>query len=890
MTHPIRHRKGLILSACCAVLILPASDRGVRSAGTFVAPVETGGSAVAPSRMIGQTPENENTPARLGERVARLRRVRGVLPFGSLPLNFEANIGQVKQGSNAVQFLSRGAGYTLFLTSDGAVLALGGRQESVLHMKLEGANPRAKVTGAEALPGKSNYLIGNDPRKWRASVPTFAKVQYRNVYPGVDLVYYGNQGQLEYDFVVAPGADPRAITLDVEGVRESPQRAHRDAPLRPDARLRIDARGDLVIGARGGEVRFQKPVVYQPVAAMTRKSVEGRYVLKGKHGVGFEIAAYDPTRPLVIDPVLSYSTYLGGTSGADYGQAIALDPAGNAYVTGYTCSTDFPTLDPVQSLNASGGCEDAFVAKLDAAGDALVYSTFLGGTGNDAGLGIAVDPAGGAYVAGYTCSTDFPVVNAIQATSNGDCDAFVSKLNSAGNELVYSTYLGGSDTDVAQAISADPAGNAYVTGYTLSADFPTTAGAFQTTFGGGSCGAAPQEAKPCADAFVAKLNPTGSALAYSTYLGGGSYDAGQGIAVDGAGNAYVTGFTTSSNFPAANALQPGCDNCGFPGEAGAQGLSSDAFVTKLNPAGSALVYSTYLGGSGADTGTGIAVDPPGNAYVTGYTASKDFPTLNPLQANAAGGYDAFVTKLKADGSALVYSTYLGGSGNDLGFAIAVDSAGSATIAGETFSEDFPVGDAFQPRHDGGFDAFVSRLNAAGDAAVYSSYLGGGSGDQALGVALDSSGSAYVVGITNSADFPTTSVAFQTTCEGGSACAEAGAKAYVVKIENLDLPAVALSTLNLALGNETVGKAGPPVAVTLRNVGSQPLAIRKIFTASRRYFTQSNDCGAELAPGESCTINVTFTPVVTGQVTGFLVITDNAWPKGLQLIRLVGRGN
>ncbi|HKS96611.1 MAG TPA: SBBP repeat-containing protein, partial [Terriglobia bacterium] len=693
--------------------------------------------------------------------------------------------------------------------------------------------------------------------------------------------------QLEYDFVVASRADPSRIALKIQSARTG-----RDAPLR------VDARGDLVIGTQAGEVRFHKPVVYQLAAGKScshgskvenRESVEGRYVLRGKQQVGFQVGAYDPTRPLVIDPVLSYSTYLGGTSGADYGQAIAVDPAGNAYVTGYTCSTDFPTLDPVQSLNASGGCEDAFVAKLDAGGDALVYSTFLGGTGNDVGLGIAVDPAGRAYVAGYTCSADFPVVNAVQATSNGDCDAFVSKLNSAGNNFVYSTYLGGSDTDVAQAIAADPAGNAYVTGYTLSEDFPTTNGAFQTVFGGGACGGVPGEPKPCADGFVAKLNPAGSALVYSTFLGGSSYDAGQGIAVDGAGNAYITGFTLSANFPTAHALQPGCNNCGLAGAAPGQGVSSDAFVTKLNPAGAALVYSTYLGGSGADTGTGIAVDPPGNAYVTGYTASKDFPTTNPLQTNQAGGYDAFVTKLKADGSAFVYSTYLGGSGNDLGFAIAVDSAGVATIAGETFSEDFPSSDAFQPNLHGGFDAFVGRLNAAGDALVYSSYLGGGSGDQALGVALDSSGSAYVAGITNSDDFPTTSVAFQAACEGGNACAEAGAKAYVAKVDDLDVPSAALSTLNVEFGGVTVGKTSPAQAVTLRNVGSQPLAIRKIFTASRRYFAESNDCGAALAPGASCTINVTFTPVMTGQITGFLVVTDNSWPKGLQLIRLVGNG-
>ncbi|HEV2491575.1 MAG TPA: SBBP repeat-containing protein [Terriglobia bacterium] len=907
MIHPISHRTGLILAACLAVLVPAANEPGGKATEQLMAHFRT------------------DSPG--AEREARARQA-----YGQLPLNFEANIGQVKQRSGTpVKYLSRGAGYTLFLTGHEAVLALrnnlGGednrqvegpvkatsletglrdsgvhelpsrgdslRTGDVLRMKLVDSNAAARAEGEDESAGRSNYFLGKDSAVWRKDIPNYARVKYHDVYPGIDLVYYGNQQQLEYDFVVAPGANPSLIALDVRAAREGSRTAH------PDARLGIDARGDLVIATRGGSVRFHKPVVYQLAAAESsnrssnianRQSVKGRYVLKGKHEVGFELAAYDPSRPLVIDPVLSYSTYLGGTSGADYGQAIALDPAGNAYVTGYTCSTDFPTLDPVQSLNSSGGCEDAFVAKLDAAGDALVYSTYLGGAGNDVGLGIAVDPAGRAYVAGYTCSTDFPVVNPIQATSSGDCDGFVSKLNSAGDALVYSTYLGGSNTDVAQAIRADPAGNAYVTGYTLSADFPTTTGAFQSTFGGGSCGAAPPgEATPCADAFVAKLNPSGSALVYSTYLGGSSYDAGQGIGVDGAGNAYVTGFTVSTNFPTANALQSSCNNCSLAGAVADQGVSSDAFVTKLNPAGSALVYSTYLGGSGADTGSGIAVDPAGSAYVTGYTASKDFPTMNPLQPEHAGGYDAFVAKLGADGSALVYSTYLGGSGNDLGFAIAVDPAGSVTIVGETFSPDFPANDAFQPGRDGGFDAFVSRLSAVGDALVYSSYLGGGSGDQALGVALDFSGSVYVTGITNSADYPTTSVAYQTTCEGGSACAEAGAKAYVVKIDSLDVPSAALSTLNLEFGAETVDQASSAQAVTLRNVGSQLLVIRKIFTASRRYFAESNDCGAQLAPGDSCTINVTFTPAVTGQVTGFLVVTDNSWPKGLQFVRLAGSG-
>jgi beta-propeller repeat-containing protein/HYDIN/CFA65/VesB family protein len=914
MIHAISHRTGLMLAVCLAAFVPLASERAS-------SPAKAPGGVVVPR-------------LRAADRSGAARQVQARNIYGRLPLNFEANIGQVKQGSGTpVKFLSRGAGYTLFLTGDEAVLALRARtrredrssvnrQElkgnsasletrllpprasrlpspslnpragAVLHMKLVGSNAAARVEGEDELAARSNDFVGKNPAGWRKDIPNYARVKYQDVYPGIDLIYYGNQQQLEYDFVVAPGANPNIITLDVGAVLGPSKTAHRDAPLR------IDARGDLVLGTRAGEVRFHKPVAYQLIARApsnlrsdteNREPVEGRYVLKGEHEVGFAVGAYDATRPLVIDPVLSYSTYLGGTSGADYGQAIAVDPAGNAYVTGYTCSTDFPALDPVQTSNASGGCEDAFVTKLNAAGDALVYSTYLGGAGNDVGLGIAVDPAGRAYVAGYTCSIDFPVINPIQAASGGGCTAFVSKLNPAGNALIYSTYLGGSNTDVAQAISADAAGNAYVTGYTLSADFPTSAGAFQTAFGGGSCGAAPLEQKPCADAFVAKLNPAGSALVYSTYLGGSSYDAGQGIAIDGAGNAFVTGFTVSTDFPTANALQSSCSNCALAGADPGQGVSSDAFVTKLNPAGSALAYSTYLGGSGADTGSGIAIDPAGSAYVTGYTTSADFPTMNALQANQAGGYDAFVSKLKADGSALAYSTYLGGSGNDLGLAIAVDPAGIVTIAGETFSEDFPASDAFQPIRDGGFDAFVTRLSAAGDAFVYSSFLGGGSGDQALGVALDRSGSAYVAGITNSADFPTTSVAYQTTCEGGSACAQAGAKAYVVKIDSLDVPAAALSTLNLEFGGEAVDEVSAPQPVILRNLGSQPLVIRKIFTASRRYFAESNGCGAELAPGASCTINVRFTPAVTGQVTGFLVVSDNAWPKGLQFVRLVGSG-
>src|SRR5579863_2504790 len=350
MIHPIRHRKGLILAACCAVLIWPASERSVKPTGTLVARVEAGGKAAQ-------------------ERIARRRA------YGQLPLNFEANIGQVRQGSNAVKFLSRGAGYALFLTSDEAVLALRGREESVLLMKLEGANLQAKVAGAEALPGKSNYLIGNDPREWRTSVPTYAKVKYENVYPGVDLVYYGNQGQLEYDFVVAPGADPKAITLNVAA---GLSRHGKNGGVKPP--LRIDRNGNLVVKISGDEVRFHKPFVYQPSRTPnpeSRTPIEGRYRLAGQQ-VTFSVGSYDRTKPLVIDPALSYSTYLGG-SGADAGFGITVDSSGNAYVAGGTCSTDFPIVPGAfqstyggSTFCSFGSYGDAVVTKFNPAGSALV--------------------------------------------------------------------------------------------------------------------------------------------------------------------------------------------------------------------------------------------------------------------------------------------------------------------------------------------------------------------------------------------------------------------------------------------------------------------------------------------------------------------------------------
>ncbi len=671
--------------------------------------------------------------------------------YGKLPLSFEANEGQTDP---RVTFLSRGNGYSLFLTQTEAVLVLkkaardnnahpGGLQSqaindqpktshsslpaAVLRMKLVGGNASARIAGAGELPGKSNYFVGSDPKQWRANLSNYPKVEYRDVYPGIDLVYYGNQRQLEYDFVVAPGADPAQIQLGFKGARK----------------IRVDARGDLLVETTGGSVRWQKPVVYQESDGV-RKMIKGKYLLRRGHQASFEVAAYDTTKPLIIDPTLVYSTYLGGTF--DQGSAIAVDSSGNAYVTGFTDSTNFPTtFGAFQTTFA--GFSDAFVSKLDPTGTTLVYSTYLGGGGSDSANGIAVDTAGNAYVTGRTDSLNFPTtVGALQTSKAGGAfDAFISKLDPTGF-LVYSTYLGGGGIDIGNGIAVDSLGNAYVTGRTDSSNFPTTPGAFLTglPFAG------------ITDAFVSKLDPTGTTLVYSTYLGGTQTELGNGIAVDSSGNAYVTGQTSSLDFPTTGgAFQTS--------KAGA----FDAFISKLDPIGKTLVYSTYLGGGGSDIGNGIAVDSSGNAYVTGLTTSTNFPTTpGTFQTMKGLGQDAFITKLDPTGSALVYSTYLGGNSTESGNGIAVDAFGDAYVTGFTTSTNFPTtAGAFQTTYGGANDVFLTTLNASGTGLLYSTYLGGGGNDQGKGIAVDASGNAYVTGFTTSTDFPTTLGAFQTAQPG-----------------------------------------------------------------------------------------------------------------------------
>ena len=662
--------------------------------------------------------------------------------YAQLPLYFEPNLGQT---AAPVQFLARTGGYTLFLTPGEAVMVLSRGQShpqqplhrhqapqnaerAVVRMKLQGAAATAPVAGLERQPGVSAYFLGNDPAKWRPEVPHYARVEYKQVYPGVDLVYYGDRRQVEYDFVVAPGADPGRIQLAYQG-----------------AELRVDASGDLLLATPLGELKQLKPRVWQQIGSQ-RVEVSASYRLVG-HRVGVEVVSYDRRRPLVIDPVLSYSTYLGAL---DWAQGIAVDSSGAAYVAGYTDSIYYPIVNGYQT--ASNGGEEVFVTKLNpytgSGAVSLAYSTYIGGSNDDEALGIAIDSAGAAYVAGWTLSTDFPMANAYQTSLTGGEGAFVAKLGAYSGTgavtLAYSTYLGGANGDVeAWAIAVDATGEAYVAGVTGSVTM-TTLNAYQTTEGGGL------------DAWVAKLNSysgTGTVgLAYSTYLGGSGDDYATAIAVDSTGAAYVAGWTLSSNFPTSN-----------PYQAKLAG-NEDAFVTKLNANGGGavtLAYSTYLGGSGDDEAFAIAVDAAGAAYVAGETGSTDFPTLNPYQASLAGGQDAFVAKLNAySGSGpvtLAYSTYLGGSQGDSALAIAVDATGAAYVTGWTLSPNFPTGNPFQATLNGSEDAFVTKFNPNGGAGpltlAYSTYLGGTGANEAFAIVADPTGGVLVAGSTDSTDFP-----------------------------------------------------------------------------------------------------------------------------------------
>ncbi|HUO59005.1 MAG TPA: SBBP repeat-containing protein [bacterium] len=606
-------------------------------------------------------------------------------------------------------------------------------------MDLIGADRQSLSEGLEKLPGESNYFKGRNSAGWQTHIPQFRRVKFHEVYPHIDLVYYNGDHGLEFDFIIKPGGDPKAIRLKWQGAE----------------RMVWGSRGDLELKWKGSGLSLEPPRVYQEAVGGSLP-VAGRLQLRPGGEIQFDLGPYDSTRPLIVDPVLAYSTYLGGTSDDDI-YAIAVDSGGDAYVTGSTVSTDYPTTPGAYSSSSSGG---VVVTKLNPTGNALVYSTFFGGSGGETGTGIAVDASGNAYVAGLTNSTDFPTTPgafhpAVGCMTNS---AFVLKLNPAGSSLIYSTYLNGTTGltcySDANAIAIDSAGNAYVTGQTDYTDFPTTPGALQTTLVGGSASG---------DAYIAKLNPAGSGLVYSTYLGSVDGD-GFGIAVDGAGNAYVTGRAEYTPFPTT----PGAFQSVLNG-------GGDAFALKLNPTGTALVYSTLLGGSLVDMGQAIAVDSGGNAYVTGSAPSTDFPTtpgsVQPTMGPGLGG--VFVTKVNPTGTGLAYSTFLGGGtyvAYIFGTGIAVDNSGNAYVTGLCFSpgsSNFPTtADALQPTLTTGLQsAFLAELNPSGSALVYSTFLGGDGADNGTGIALDPTGGIYVTGDATSTNFPTTSGAYKTTYNG-----------------------------------------------------------------------------------------------------------------------------
>ena len=864
------HGRALLM---CALLVI-AGAAALRC-GTGVSQ-SAGVPAAPPTFMSGQAPD----------------RLQIRTSFAQLPMIFEANQGQT---DSRVKFMARGSGYGLFLTGDEAVLKLQttkSRQkssvsDSVIRMQLSGASANPAVAGTDALPGTSNYFVGNDPAKWRRNVPQFARVRYHEVYPGIDLVYYGKQGKLEYDFEVAPGADPRQVAIRFQGTDQ----------------IAIDGDGQLVLKAGGGDVSFQAPRVYQKLGN-EEKPVAGRFVLRGKDEAGFELGTYDRSRALVIDPVLQYSTYLGGT-GDETSPSIAVDPGFNVYVSGTTTSATFP-IPTGGTPPALKGPSDVFVAKLNSAGSALLFATYVGGAGTETSAGIAIDSGFNVAIAGTTDSTDFPAVNNFPtATLAAGNHGFVTEIDSSGSALLYSAYLGGNGADAATGIAVDTKNKIYVTGTTTATDFPTTTGAFQVT------------SLATNQFFLTKIDPSTTgvqSLVYSTYFGGGNPASGVaiggGVAVDGSSNVYITGSTNflhtganaTTDFPILNAAQGCLDGPTNPSPCSSSVTALDVFVAKLTPAsaaGAQLQYSTYLGGTADDVATGIAVDSSGSAYVTGYTASSDFATVtnetNQVQAGYGGGTDAFLVKLgpftvstTSTGTvAEAYFTYIGGSSEDRGLAVAVEtstaSTGGARVTGFTSSSNLPVtSGALQPASGGGTDAFLARVDTI-STAHYLSYLGGSGSDRGTGIAVDPGLATYITGDTTSPNFTVSSGALQTALNGSSS------DAFVTKFG---------PTVNLAMtAKATPTPSGVGNAVTftyvITNNGDLTTGINFTATLSgsaslTSATTTSGSCGTATGtpPTVSCAIgalaasNATSTTASTITATVTLQLTPtSAGPLG-----------
>jgi hypothetical protein len=799
--------------------------------------------------------------------------------YGDIPLAFEPNVGQAPAN---ISFVSRLPGQTVLLKGNEVEWLLAERSArpspndhltrydfSPIRVSFSGRARVPEIVPLDLQTGESNYLRGSDPGRWQTHVPHYSRVLYRGIYAGIDISFYGDGHHLEYDFVVAPGADYRSISLRVSGGKS----------------VTLAKDGSAKIAISSGELRFGAPGVYQ-VSNGHRVSVKGKFRMQRFNTLAFEIGPYDHALPLIIDPVLNYSTYVAGSQG-DLGQSIAVDSAGNAFITGLTFSPDFPTKNPYQPACAScSNSPDVFVTKLNPTGTGLIYSTFLGGSDYDQPSSIALDSAGHAVVAGRTSSNDFPTKNPIQNLSAPGPHGFVTSLSADGSALVFSTYLGGSGSDNVAGVTTDAKGNVYATGLTDSADFPVT----PATNVIGTPPGYPQN-----DVFVAKLTSAG-ALVSATVIGPLASQSNPffqvnsaQIAADPEGNAYIAGGA-SGGFP----VTPGVFEPVYKGPPPFCGSCTMGFIAKLNPSGSAFTYATYLGGSGGDQVTGLAIDRAGNAYVTGNTSSIDFPTTpgafqTMLPTGGSPCCQTFVAKMNPTGTALVYGTYVAGTTSFRGSqatGIAIDSAGEPVVTGFTGSQDFPLKDPLQSIiPPGGTATYVTKLNATGSAVLFSTFFSGSGGTEAAGLALDASGSVYITGTSFDTDLPVTPGAFQTSVVPPPPFTEPS-HAFVTKFDLMTpAPAICVDQNSLFFVTPVNGPSFPvPLAVT--NCGNAALNVSRVNVSGP--FTQTNTCSAPVAPGLSCTISVSFHPVARGFFSGTLEIFDNA-PIQPQTIQLQGQG-
>jgi len=793
--------------------------------------------------------------------------------YGKLPLAFEPNQGQTDP---EVKFLSHGGGYSFFLTGSEAVFvlkkhklkvpaALGQKVDThedvpqVLRFQMVGANPNAVLEGQAPLPGVSHYFITNDRSKWRSNVGHYARVAVHDIYQGIDVVYYGNQQKMEYDFQVRPGADPGQIHLHVAGADD----------------VRTDGNGDLRVTVQDRGLTLKAPKIYQE-ATGGQTLIEGRFVVVGKDEVVFEVEDYDKSKKLVIDPVIDYGTYVGG-SGGDVANGVAVDSAGNVYVTGFTTG-NYPTTSGAYQttvpIKAYTNLDNVFVSKLDPTGSTLLFSTYLCGTQQDIGWGIAVDSSDNVYVTGQAGSGFPTTAGAYQTTFSGNVvfgssdyyfgDAFLSKLTSDGTTLLYSTYLGGTGADGGTGVFVDAAKNVYLSGWTTSTNFPTSAGAFKTTYGAGD-----KE-----DMFAAKLNPAGNGsadLIYSTLLGEcltnvfphGSYVQ-DNLTVDSAGNAYVVGATTGNNFSTtAGAFQTALSGAG------------DNFALKLNATGTGLVWSTYVGPSTGYGGYGVVLDASNNVYFTGTSGSASYPTSPGAYVTAytSGLVDGIVAEISSTGSSLLYSTFIGQMNNAAGYptGIQLDNCGNIYVTGYTSYTGFPItAGAWDSSFSGsGFIGYFLELDPAlsGNAQlVFSSFFGNTASAYCQGMAKDANGNFYIAGVSGGG-FSTTAGSYQTAYAGSPCCSMGDA--FVAKIGITSCVAATTTSTMTSTSTSTPAVTAtftstPTVSYTFTATSSSTMTSTSTFTSSPTL----SDTPVPLATATS-------TPTLTGTSTFTLSPTSTS---------------